>query len=78
MCRGMGISTEEAQYISSLAVDGLTVKKCLEFYEKDKDATMLIKEMMNYEGLIENVIAIEGLVCGRSVHASGKVLATFV
>ena len=71
MCRGMGISTEEAQYISSLAVDGLTVKKCLELYEKDKDATMLIKEMMNYEGLIENVIAIEGLVCGRSVHASG-------
>ena len=71
MCRGMGISTEEAQYISSLAVEGLTVKKCLELYEKDKDATMLIKEMMNYEGLIENVIAIEGLVCGRSVHASG-------
>lgn len=71
MCRGMGISTEEASYISSLAVDGLTVKKCLELYEKDKDATALIKEMMNYEGLIENVIAIEGLVCGRSVHASG-------
>lgn len=71
MCRGMGISTEEAQYISSLAVDGMSVKKCLELYEKDKDATMLIKEMMNYEGLIENVIAIEGLVCGRSVHASG-------
>ena len=71
MCRGMGISTEEASYISSLAVDGLSVKKCLELYEKDKDATMLIKEMMNYEGLIENVIAIEGLVCGRSVHASG-------
>lgn len=71
MCRGMGISTEEASYISSLAVDGLSVKKCLELYEKDKDATLLIKEMMNYEGLIENVIAIEGLVCGRSVHASG-------
>lgn len=71
MCRGMGISTEESQYISSLAVEGLTVKKCLELYEKDKDATLLIKEMMGYEGLIENVIAIEGLVCGRSVHASG-------
>lgn len=71
MCRGMGISTEEAQYISSLAVDGMSVKKCLEAYEKDKDATTLIKEMMSYEGLIENVIAIEGLVCGRSVHASG-------
>ncbi len=71
MCRGMGISIEEAQYISSLAPDGMTVKKCLELYEKDKEATTLIKEMMNYEGLIENVIAIEGLVCGRSVHASG-------
>lgn len=71
MCRGMGISTEEASYISSLAVDGMTVKKCLEQFGKDSEATTLIKEMMNYEGLIENVIAIEGLVCGRSIHASG-------
>lgn len=71
MCRGMGISTEEAQYISSLAVENLTVKQCLELYEKDKDATILIKEMMKYEGLIENVIEIEGLCCGRSIHASG-------
>lgn len=71
MCRGMGISTEEASYISSLAVDGMTVKKCLDEFETNRDCASLIKEMMNYEGLIENVIAIEGLICGRSVHASG-------
>lgn len=71
MCRGMGISTEEAAYISSLVLEGMTVKKCLEVYDDDAEARILIKEMMNYEGLIENVIAIEGLCCGRSVHASG-------
>lgn len=71
MCRGMGISTEEASYISSLAVAGMTVKQCLKEFETNKEANALIKEMMNYEGLVENVIAIEGLICGRSIHASG-------
>lgn len=71
MCRGMGISTEEAQYLSSLAVDGKSVKECIELFNKDKGCTFLIKELMRYEGLIENIIAIEGLCCGRSSHASG-------
>lgn len=71
VCRGMGISTEDASYLSSLSIEGLTVKECLELYGKDKEATFFIKELMTYEGLIENVIEIEGLVCGRSVHASG-------
>ena len=71
MCRGMGIPTEEASYISSLVVEGKTVKQCLEEFETDKDCATLIKEMMHYEGLVENVMAIEGLICGRSIHASG-------
>lgn len=77
MCRGMGISTEDSSYISSLVVEDKTVQECLDNYDTDRECATLIKEMMKYEGLIENVIAIEGLVCGRSVHASGKVLATF-
>lgn len=71
MCRGMGISTEDAAYISSLAPEKTTVKYCLNNYKTDKECAALINEMMNYEGLIENVLEIEGLVCGRSVHASG-------
>lgn len=71
MCRGMGIPTEEASYISSLVVEGMSVKDCLESFNADRECATLIKEMMRYEGLIESVIAIEGLICGRSVHASG-------
>lgn len=71
ICRGMGIPTGEATYLSSLAVEGMSVKDCLEEFDTHAGAKLLIKEMMAYEGLIENVIAIEGLVCGRSVHASG-------
>lgn len=71
MCRGMGIPTEDASYISSLVVEGKSIKECLDSFKTDKECSTLIKEMMRYEGLIESVVAIEGLVCGRSVHASG-------
>ena len=71
MCRGMGINTEEALYLSSLAVEGKTVKECVELFKTDKACRFLIKELMRYEGLVENIIAIEGLCCGRSSHASG-------
>lgn len=71
MCRGMGISVEESSYLSSLVVDGKSIKKCLEDYKTDRECKLLIDEMLRYENLIENVMAIEGTVCGRSVHASG-------
>lgn len=71
ICRGMGITTEESSYISSLAVDGMTVKECLDNFETNRECGILIREMMAYEGLIESVIAVEGLICGRSIHASG-------
>lgn len=71
ICRGMGIPTKEASYLSSLVVEDMTIKECLEAYKTNKEARTLIKEMMAYEGLIENVIEIEGLCCGRSSHASG-------
>ena len=67
----MGIPTEDASYISSLVVEGKSIKECLDSFKTDKECSTLIKEMMRYEGLIESVMAIEGLVCGRSVHASG-------
>lgn len=71
VCRGMDISTDEASYLSSLAIEDMTVKECLENYDTNRECREFIKELMNYDGLIENVVEIEGLVCGRSVHASG-------
>lgn len=71
MCRGMGISTEESAYLSSLAPEGVTVKQALKNFDKDKECANFIKELMNYEGLVENIIEIEGLCCGKSCHASG-------
>lgn len=71
ICRGMGIPTDEAMYLSALAPEDMTVKKALESYKDDKSCATFVKELMAYEGLIEAVIEIEGLCCGRSVHASG-------
>lgn len=74
MCRGLGISTEDSSYLSSLVVEGFTVKQCLENYNSNKECEILIKEMSKYEDLIECVIEIEGLCNGRSSHASGVYL----
>lgn len=71
ICRGLGIPTEDAAYLSSLVPEGMTVNKALKMYKEDKECELLIKELMNYEGLVEYVCEIEGLCCGRSVHASG-------
>lgn len=71
ICRGMDISTDEASYLSSLVVEGKSIKECFETMDEDKEARKLIQEMMHYDGLIENVVKIEGLCCGRSSHASG-------
>lgn len=71
MCRGMSIPIEESTYLSSLVVDGKSIKKSLEDYNTDRECKLLIDEMLRYEKLVENVIAIEGLVCGKSIHASG-------
>ena len=72
MCRGLDVNTDDAKYLSSLIVKDMTVKECLEKYNKKAECTKLINEMMAiHPELVENVIAVEGLVCGRSVHASG-------
>lgn len=72
MCRGLGVSTDNATYLSSIIVKDMSVKECLDNYNKKTDCTNLINEMMAInEELVENVIAIEGLVCGRGIHASG-------
>ena len=71
MCRGLDISTNIASYLSSLVKDGMSLKQCFEEREHNLDAKILLNELDSYEGLLEGVLEIEGLVCGRSSHASG-------
>ncbi len=71
MCRGLEIPLNTANYLSSLVKDDMTLKQCFEEKETNLDARLLINELSSYEGLIEGVLEIEGLVCGRSSHASG-------
>lgn len=86
-CRGYrselypeGIDVDEAQYMSSLipqergflwpiadVINGNPDKN-------RKPVTAFIREVTKYEGLLEIIIAIEGLVNKRSSHASGVIL----
>lgn len=81
VCRGMNISVDDAKYLSSLVIkegnNVLTVRECLELYDTDKEIRKFIDELRKfdeieeYAGFIETILTIEGLCCGKSVHASG-------
>ena len=79
-CRGMRISNDEAQYIASLipATRGFTwsISDCLYGNkEEERDPVPEFKrECEKYEGLIDAALSIEGLICGRSIHASAVYL----
>lgn len=79
IARGMGIDVNDAKYLSSLVVaEGTgtkTVKQCIEEYGKNSACTRFIDELKKvdeiFNGFIENIMRIEGLSVGRSIHASG-------
>ena len=79
ICRGMGIDINDAKYLSSLVpregVNAKSMQYCIDNYGKDEKCTKFINEMKvfdnEYQGFIENIIRIEGLICGKSSHASG-------
>lgn len=71
-CRGLNIDHDIAQNIANLAIyDSLS--DCL--YGNEEEGLKPIKELKDeirkYEGLEEAVLMFEGLVSGRSQHASG-------
>lgn len=76
-CRGLGIDNVTAQNIANLIPTDKTgmwtLKDCLEGNPEDgkKPVRELQEEFEQHKGLREMVEAIEGLVSGRSVHASG-------
>ncbi|GAA0092988.1 DNA polymerase III subunit alpha [Paraclostridium bifermentans] len=79
ICRGMQIDINEAKYLSSIIPkEGMTVrsiKYCFENYETDSKCKFFIDELKKvdeiHEGFIENIKRVEGLICGKSSHASG-------
>ena len=86
-CRGYrseeypsGIDVDVAQYISSLIEQerGFIYSLSDTIYgnkEKGrKPNKTFLKEVSNYPGLLDIMISIEGIICGRSSHASGVIL----
>lgn len=79
-CRGMGISNDEAQFIAGLIpiTRGFTwsINDCLYGNETEgrKPVAEFVNEINRYKGLLECAQTIEGMVCGRSIHASAVYL----
>lgn len=76
VCRGMDIPSDEAQYLASLipVTRGFTwsISDCIDgnAEEDRKPVYEFINECKKYKGLLETALSIEGIVCGRSIHAS--------
>lgn len=83
-CRGYrseefpeGIEIDTAQYLSSLIPQErgkLWSIQDVVYGNKEKErkpSREFINEIKKYEGLLDIIIKIDGLVCGRSIHASG-------
>lgn len=79
ICRGMGIDINDAKYLSSLVPrEGMAIRDmsyCLEHYGQDEKCTKFINELKAFDeihnGFIDNIKRVEGLICGKSSHASG-------
>ena len=74
--RGMGYDNDLAQSIADMIPfergANWTLKDCFEGNEEKerKPVTEFINEVSKYDGLKENLLMIEGLISGRSIHAS--------
>ncbi|MDO5558394.1 MAG: PHP domain-containing protein [Oscillospiraceae bacterium] len=74
--RGLGYNKDEMQVLADLIpVDRGKVRSLKECFEgnKEKDmrpVTELVNKMKNYPELMETTLLIEGLINGRSIHAS--------
>lgn len=78
--RGLGLDSDITQYLSNMipVTRGNTwsIKDCLYGNEEEdrKPQTEFAKECKKYPNLLETAQAIEGLICGRSIHASAVYL----
>lgn len=78
--RGLGLDSDTTQYLSNLipVTRGQTwsLHDCLygNAEKERKVQTEFKNEVKKYDKLLDTAIAIEGLVCGRSIHASAVYL----
>lgn len=79
-CRGLGIDNDEAQYIASLipSIRGKLTSLHEMVYGNEEDGTRPNSEFINecnkFPRLLDTALTIEGLICGRSIHASGVII----
>lgn len=86
ICRGMGIDINDAKYLSSLVPrEGMAIRDmsyCLEHYGQDEKCTKFINELKVFDeihnGFIDNIKRVEGLICGKSSHASGEKMPHYI
>ena len=78
--RGLGISNDDAQFIANMipVTRGATwtLHDCIYGNEEEerKPVTEFVNECANYPNLLDTALSIEGMVCGRSIHASAVYL----
>jgi DNA polymerase-3 subunit alpha len=76
-CRGLGIDVDIAQEIADMIPTERgklwTISECIYgSEEKNRQPIKQLKEKLEqYPLLLETIFKIEGLICGRSIHASG-------
>lgn len=70
------ISLDDAKYLSSLFPKKKceTIKEALELNGKDSECSQFINEINKYEGMLDLVMYIEGIVCGKGVHPAAMVI----
>ena len=79
-CRGLGIDNDEAQYIASLIPVNRGFTASLNTMingDEENDIppnTEFINECNKFEGLLDLATTIEGMICGRTIHASGVII----
>ena len=80
-CRGLGIDSETANYLSSLIPkhrgQNYTLHECVHGNEEEgkKKVTEFVNEIKKYDKLLETAMSIEGLVDKRSIHAGGVIVS---
>lgn len=70
------IKLDDAKYLSSLFPKKKceTIKEALDLYGKDSECSQFINEINKYEGMLDLVMYIEGIVCGKGVHPAAMVI----
>ncbi len=78
-CRGLGLPGDLGLYLSSLLpMHRMNVRSIYETYygnEEEGPVVEFVRQVDKYPGLLETMLGIEGLVCGRGIHACGVIMS---